>query len=36
MTNKKLDKIDKTILDTLQNDGRITNVELAKSEFQDF
>ncbi len=30
MTNKKLDKIDKTILETLQNDGRITNVELAK------
>ncbi len=30
MSNKKLDKIDKTILETLQSSGRITNVELAK------
>jgi|TARA_R110002126_G_scaffold13118_1_gene56015 DNA-binding Lrp family transcriptional regulator len=30
MSNKKLDKIDKTILETLQGRGRITNVELAK------
>jgi DNA-binding Lrp family transcriptional regulator len=30
MSNKKLDKIDKTILETLQDRGRITNVELAK------
>ena len=30
MSNKKLDKIDKTILETLQGSGRITNVELAK------
>lgn len=28
--SKKLDKIDKTILSTLQENGRITNVELAK------
>lgn len=30
MSSKKLDKIDKTILETLQANGRITNVELAK------
>jgi len=28
--NKPLDRIDKNILKTLQNDGRISNVELAK------
>jgi len=28
--NKKLDRIDKNILDELQNDGRISNVELSK------
>ena len=28
--NKPLDRIDKSILKTLQNDGRISNVELAK------
>lgn len=30
MRRSKLDKIDKKILKTLQKDGRITNVELAK------
>ena len=30
MRQSKLDKIDKKILQTLQSDGRITNVELAK------
>lgn len=30
MRRHKLDKIDKKILDTLQKNGRITNVELAK------
>ncbi len=27
---RTLDRIDRTILDTLQKDGRISNVELAK------
>lgn len=31
MRRSKLDKIDKKILRDLQNDGRITNVELAKN-----
>ncbi len=31
MRHKKLDKIDKKILRDLQDDGRITNVELAKN-----
>lgn len=31
MARVKLDKIDLTILEDLQNDGRITNVELAKN-----
>ena len=31
MRRSKLDKIDKKILETLQADGRVTNVELAKS-----
>ena len=31
MRRAKLDKIDRKILKTLQNDGRITNVELAQS-----
>jgi DNA-binding Lrp family transcriptional regulator len=31
MRRAKLDKIDRKILKTLQNDGRITNVDLAKS-----
>ena len=30
MKRIKLDKIDRRILSTLQDDGRITNVELAK------
>jgi DNA-binding Lrp family transcriptional regulator len=30
MSRKKLDKIDRTILSTLQERGRITNVDLAK------
>lgn len=30
-TPKHLDKIDRNILDTLQNQGRISNVELAKT-----
>lgn len=31
MRRSKLDKIDKKILQMLQNDGRVTNVELAKA-----
>ena len=31
MRRSKLDKIDKNILSRLQSDGRVTNVELAKS-----
>ncbi len=31
MRRSKLDKIDKNILNRLQSDGRVTNVELAKS-----